>query len=47
MVCICSFTGIIAAPVGITRASFTLIFSLTTGITQKFLNTTRNEKEKA
>ena len=31
-VSIISFTSIIGAPVGITSASFTLIFSLTTGI---------------
>ena len=32
---IISFTSIIGAPVGIARASFTLIFSLTTGIAKK------------
>ena len=31
-VSIISFTGIVGAPVGISSASFTLIFSLTTGI---------------
>ena len=30
-VCITSFASVIGAPVGITSASFTLIFSLTTG----------------
>ena len=34
-VSICLFTSIIGAPVGIASASFTLIFSLTTGITKK------------
>ena len=44
---ICSFTSIIGAPVGIVSASFTLFFSLTTGITKKILNITRKKKEKA
>ena len=34
-VSICLSTSIIGAPVGIASASFTLIFSLTTGITKK------------
>ena len=34
-VSIISFTSIIGAPVGIASASFTLIFSLTTGIVKK------------
>ena len=34
------------APVGIASASFTLIFSLTTGIVKKLLNITRNKKKK-
>ena len=38
------FTG---APVGIASASFTLIFSLTTGIIKKLLNMTRKKEEKA
>ena len=46
-VSICSFTSIVGAPVGIASASFTLIFSLTTGITKKLLNITRKKKEKA
>ena len=41
-----SFPSIIRAPVGIASASFTLIFSLTTGITKKLLNITRNKKKK-
>ena len=40
------FTSIIGAPVGIASASFTLIFSLTTGITKKLLNKTRKKKKK-
>ena len=45
-VSIVSFTSIIRAPVGIVSASFTLIFSLTTGIVKKLLNITRNKKKK-
>ena len=45
-VSIISFTNIIGAPVGIASASFTLIFSLTTGIVKKLLNITRNKKKK-
>ena len=43
---IISFTTTIGAPVGIASASFTLIFSITTGIIKKLLNITRNEKKK-
>ena len=46
-VSICSFTSIVGAPVEIASAGFTLIFSLTTGITKKLLNLTRKKKEKA
>ena len=46
-VSICSFTSIAGAPVGIASPSFTLIFSLTTGIAKKLLNIARKEKEKA
>ena len=35
-VSICSFTRLVGAPVGIARASFTLIFSLTTGIVKNY-----------
>ena len=45
-VSIISFTSIIGAPVGIASASFTLIFSLTTGIIKKILNITREKKKK-
>ena len=41
-----SFTSIVGAPVGIASASFTLIFSLTTGIIKKLLSITRNKKKK-
>ena len=43
---ICSFTSIVGAPAGIASASFTLIFSLTTGITKTLLNITRKKKKK-
>ena len=43
-VSIISFTSIIAAPVGIANASFTLIFSLTIGIVRKLLNIARKQK---
>ena len=39
------FTSVVGAPVGIPSASFTLIFSLTTGIIKK-LSMTRNKKKK-
>ena len=41
---IISFTSVIGAPVGIASASFTLGFSLTTGIIRKLLNITRKKK---
>ena len=43
---IISFTSTVGAPVGITRASFTFIFSLTTGIIKKLLSIARNKKKK-
>ena len=46
-VSICLFTSVVGAPVGIASASFTLIFSLTTGIVKKLLSLTRKKKEKA
>ena len=45
-VSIISFTNVIGTSVGIVSASFTLIFSLTTGIIKKLLNITRNKKKK-
>ena len=42
---IISFTSIVGAPVGIASAIFTLIFSLTTGIVKKLLNTSRSKKK--
>ena len=40
---IVSFTRVIGAPVEIASASFTLIFSLITGIIKKILNITRKK----
>ena len=42
---ICSFTSIVGAPVGMATASFTLIFSLSTGITKKLLNITIKKRK--
>ena len=44
-VSIISFISIVGSPVGAVCASFTLIFSLTTGIVTKILNITRNKKK--
>ena len=41
---IISFVSVIGAPVGIASASFSLVFSLTTGIVKKLLVITRNKK---
>ena len=38
--------SVVGAPVGIAGASFTLIFSLTTGIIKKLLSITRKKKKK-
>ena len=43
-VCVISSVSVAGAPVGIAGASFTLIFSLTTGIIKKLLCITRNKK---
>ena len=40
------FTTTIGVPVGIASASFTLIFSITTGIIKKILSTTTKKKKK-
>ena len=45
-VSIISFTSTIGKSVGIVSASFTLIFSLTTGIIKKLLNIKINKKKK-
>ena len=43
---IISFTSTIGVPIGIVSASFTLIFSITTGIIKKLLSTTITKKKK-
>ena len=43
---IASFATIIGTPVGITSASFSLPFSISTGIVKKLLKTTRSKKKK-
>ena len=43
---IISFTSVIGIPAGIASASFTLVFSLTTGIIKKLLKITRKKKKK-
>ena len=43
---IISFTSVIGIPAGIASASFTLIFSLTTGIIKKFIESNKEKKKK-
>ena len=45
-VCLQALLLVNVAPVGIASASFTLLFSLTTGIVTKLLSITRNKKKK-
>ena len=45
-ICIISFTSAIGVPVGIASASFSLVFSLTTGIIKKLLKIPRDKKKK-
>ena len=45
-VSIIAFISVLGAPVGIASASFTLIFSLKTGIIKKLLSITRNKMKK-
>ena len=45
-VSITSFATVIGAPVGIVSVSFSLAFSISTGIIKKLLKTTRNKKKK-
>ena len=45
-VSIISFTSVVGAPVGIENASFTLIFSLTSGKIKKLRSITRSKKKK-
>ena len=46
-VCIISSGSVVGAPIGIAGASFTLIFSLTTGIVKKNTNHNKKQKKKA
>ena len=43
---IASFATVIGAPVGIVRASFSLAFSISTGLIKNILKITRNKKKK-
>ena len=43
---IASFATAVGAPIGITRASLSLAFSLCTGLVKKLLKATRNKKKK-
>ena len=45
-VSITSFAPTIGAPIGITSASYSLAFSLCTGLVKKLLKATRNKKKK-
>ena len=45
-VCIISSASVVGAPVGIASASFTLTFSLISGITKRLLSITRKKKKK-
>ena len=45
-ICIISSATVVGAPIGIAGASFTLFFSLTTGVIKKLLSITRNKKKK-
>ena len=45
-VSIASFATVTGAPVGIVSASFSLAFSISTGLVKKLLKTTRNKKKK-
>ena len=44
-ICIISSASVVEWPVGIAGVSFTLMFSLTTGIIKKLLSITRNKKK--
>ena len=46
-VCITSSVSVVGASIGRAGASFTLIFSLTTGIIKKLLSITRKKKKKS
>ena len=44
--CIICSASVVGAPIGVVGASFTLIFSLPTGIINKLLSITRKKKKK-
>ena len=44
-ICTVSFATVIGAPVGMVSASFSLAFSISTGIIKKLLKTQRNKKK--
>ena len=44
--CIISSVSVVGAPIGIAGASFTLIFSLATGIIKKLLSITKKKRKK-
>ena len=44
--CIISSVSVVGAPIGISGASFTLIFSLATGIIKKLLSITKKKRKK-
>ena len=46
IISLASFATVIGAPVGIVSTSFSLVFSISTGIIKKLLKTTRNKKKK-
>ena len=45
-ICIASLATVIGAPVGIISASFSIAFSISTGLIKKLLKTARNKKKK-
>ena len=45
-VSIASFATVVGVPIGITNATFSLAFSLCTGLVKKLLKATRNKKKK-
>ena len=45
-ICMISSVSVVGAPTGITSASFTLNFSITTGVRKKLISITRNKKKK-
>ena len=46
-VCIISHSTVVAAPVGIASAEFTIVFSLATWVIKKFIKHNKKQKEKS